>query len=77
MGRQNLAQLRRHALTCVNPHARCMRAQAALKRVLSAYAAHNDKLGYCRAMNNIVGLLLAAMNRWEGVGCMLGIVKRS
>uniref|UniRef100_A0A7S0RDZ9 Rab-GAP TBC domain-containing protein n=1 Tax=Chlamydomonas leiostraca TaxID=1034604 RepID=A0A7S0RDZ9_9CHLO len=39
--------------------------QAALKRVLSAYAAHNDKVGYCRSMNNIVALLLVAMNRNE------------
>jgi TBC1 domain family member 2A len=37
--------------------------KAAMKRVLSAYSVHNDKLGYCRSMNFIVGLLLAAMNR--------------
>jgi hypothetical protein len=49
--------------------------QAALKRVLSAYSVHNDKVGYCRAMNNIVGLLLVAMNRCaEGRGprCHMG-----
>lgn len=39
--------------------------KAALKRVLTAYSVHNDKLGYCRAMSNIVGLLLVAMNRNE------------
>mmetsp|Transcript_23386 Transcript_23386/g.51328 ORF Transcript_23386/g.51328 Transcript_23386/m.51328 type:complete len:402 (-) Transcript_23386:579-1784(-) len=39
--------------------------QAALIRVLSAYSVHNDKVGYCRAMNVIVGLLLVAMNRNE------------
>lgn len=37
--------------------------KAALRRVLSAYSVHNDKLGYCRAMSNIVALLLIAMNR--------------
>eukprot|EP00798_Chlamydomonas_sp_ICE-L_P007738 gene7738-914_t len=39
--------------------------QAALTRVLSAYSMHNDKVGYCRSMNVIVGLLLIAMNRNE------------
>lgn len=28
--------------------------QAALQRVLLAYSAHNDRVGYCRSMNNIV-----------------------
>lgn len=37
--------------------------KAAVKRVLSAYSMHNDKLGYCRAMSPIVGLLLTIMNR--------------
>ncbi|GFH10723.1 Rab-GAP TBC domain-containing protein, partial [Haematococcus lacustris] len=39
--------------------------QAALTRVLAAYSVHNDKVGYCRAMANIVGLLLVAMNSNE------------
>jgi hypothetical protein len=37
--------------------------QAALRRVLAAYSVHNPTVGYCRSMNNIVALLLVAMNR--------------
>lgn len=37
--------------------------QAALRRVLAAYSVHNPTVGYCRSMNNIVALLLVALNR--------------
>ncbi|KAG2489481.1 hypothetical protein HYH03_012117 [Edaphochlamys debaryana] len=39
--------------------------QAALQRVLKAYSVHNDKVGYVRAMNTIVALMLVALNRNE------------
>ncbi|EFJ51322.1 hypothetical protein VOLCADRAFT_120512 [Volvox carteri f. nagariensis] len=39
--------------------------QAALRRVLQAYSVHNDRVGYVRAMNVIVGLMLVALNRNE------------
>ncbi|GIL48738.1 hypothetical protein Vafri_5180 [Volvox africanus] len=39
--------------------------QAALRRVLQAYSVHNDRVGYVRAMNTIVGLMLVALNRNE------------
>lgn len=38
--------------------------QAALRRVLAAYSMHNPDVGYCRSMNNIVALLLVALNRY-------------
>lgn len=37
--------------------------QAALRRVLAAYSVHNEEVGYCRSMNQIVALLLVALNR--------------
>jgi hypothetical protein len=37
--------------------------QAGLRRVLAAYSVHNPAVGYCRSMNNIVALLLVALNR--------------
>ncbi|MEW5309256.1 MAG: hypothetical protein WDW38_001154 [Sanguina aurantia] len=39
--------------------------QSALQRVLLAYSAHNDRVGYCRSMNNIVAMLLVMLNRNE------------
>ncbi|KXZ54436.1 hypothetical protein GPECTOR_5g89 [Gonium pectorale] len=39
--------------------------RAALSRVLQAYSVHNDRVGYVRAMNTIVGLMLVALNRNE------------
>jgi hypothetical protein len=35
-----------------------------MRRVLCAYAAHNDRVGYCRGLNSIVGLLLARALPW-------------
>lgn len=37
--------------------------QAALRRVLAAYSVHNPAVGYCRSMNQILALLLVALNR--------------
>lgn len=37
--------------------------QAALRKVLAAYSVHNEDVGYCRSMNQIVALLLVALNR--------------
>jgi hypothetical protein len=37
--------------------------QAALRRVLAAFSVHNPNVGYVRSMNNIVALLLVALNR--------------
>ncbi|GLC41876.1 hypothetical protein PLESTF_000095400 [Pleodorina starrii] len=39
--------------------------RTALTRVLQAYSVHNDRVGYVRAMNTIVGLMLVALNRNE------------
>lgn len=39
--------------------------QAALMRVLQAYSMHNVRVGYCRAMNNVVAMMLIALNRNE------------
>eukprot|EP00736_Rhodelphis_marinus_P002714 Rmarinus@m.14736 len=42
--------------------------QESLRNVLLAYAAHNPSVGYCQAMNFIVGLMLLAFhaeNNWE------------
>ncbi|PNW70873.1 hypothetical protein CHLRE_17g737050v5 [Chlamydomonas reinhardtii] len=39
--------------------------RAALCRVLQAYSVHNERVGYVRAMNTIVGLMLVALNRNE------------
>lgn len=36
-----------------------------MRRVLGAYATHNDSVGYCSSMTNIVGILLVALNRNE------------
>lgn len=32
---------------------------------MQAYSVHNERVGYCRAMNNIVALMLVALNRNE------------
>jgi hypothetical protein len=48
--------------------------QAALRRVLAAYSVHNPDVGYCRSMNNIVALLLVALNRCVS---MAHLVERS
>ena len=37
--------------------------QGALRTVLAAYSVHNEKVGYCRSMNQIVAMLLVALNR--------------
>jgi hypothetical protein len=42
--------------------------QEALRRVLSAYSVHNTRIGYCRAMNNIVAVLL--VRRSAPVACL-------
>ncbi|GFR46810.1 hypothetical protein Agub_g8444 [Astrephomene gubernaculifera] len=39
--------------------------RVALTRVLQAYSMHNDRVGYVRAMNSIVGLMLVSLNRNE------------
>lgn len=39
--------------------------QAALRRVLSAFSVHNPAMGYCRSINQIVALLLVALNRCD------------
>eukprot|EP00201_Polytomella_parva_P003812 CAMPEP_0175086916 /NCGR_PEP_ID=MMETSP0052_2-20121109/29530_1 /TAXON_ID=51329 ORGANISM="Polytomella parva, Strain SAG 63-3" /NCGR_SAMPLE_ID=MMETSP0052_2 /ASSEMBLY_ACC=CAM_ASM_000194 /LENGTH=425 /DNA_ID=CAMNT_0016359183 /DNA_START=290 /DNA_END=1567 /DNA_ORIENTATION=+ len=44
---------------------------AALTRVLKAYSVHNDKIGYCRALNNIAGMLLVTLNRNEEIAFWL------
>ncbi|WIA37952.1 hypothetical protein OEZ86_001329 [Tetradesmus obliquus] len=37
--------------------------QAALRQVLTAYAGHNQSVGYCQGMNFLAGLLLLAMDK--------------
>jgi hypothetical protein len=44
-------------------------AQVSLRNVLLAFAAHNEKIGYCQSMNYVAGLLLLVM---EKKVCVLG-----
>jgi hypothetical protein len=50
--------------------------EAALARVLSAYAACNKDVGYCQSMNFITGMLLLHLNEAEAFAMLDTIVSR-
>jgi hypothetical protein len=47
-----------------------LRGQAALRRILSAFALHNPEVGYCQSLNFLAGFLLMLMGEEQAFWCL-------